>query len=320
MTKTQAEFYATIRETRGHMAASEAWHLALGWTGRAAALEGKAEDAAAALAGYRTACGMAEPKRHSVEGVELARLRTESREARTAAWKVRDAGHVPTEDGAAGALRYVGRVAPLDGGRGRRDAWDSREDCGYYTEPDSECYSDGSGLCFGVVYQLPGRGGLSRYVAGYQFGDLDGGPTLDLSKVYTARVDWHATAKEGAEESAVIRAADSMAKEAAEAERTYRTARQAGQDWTTLQGQESRLRRKALDILAERRQARGLGDFPALCGAVRANVSGILAKIAKKRARRAELVAGDCESLYFYPDDAAKAAFCDGAELDAFPA
>ena len=78
-------------------------------------------------------------------------------------------------------LRYVGRASI----EGRRGAFSTNGPEGWITDPHGEYAKDGSGLCWGVVYQLPGRNGKARFVPGYIMGgDSDawagktcGGPT-----------------------------------------------------------------------------------------------------------------------------------------------
>lgn len=212
-------------------------------------------------------------------------------------------------------LRYVGRVVPEP----RREWQDSRGDCGWHTDPYGDVFRDGSGLCFGVVYQLPARKGAARFVAGYEFGGVDGGPSLDLKNVYT--VECEESAESGAYHSGAVAAADSLAQNAAEKEREYQTAWQAGSQWAAAHEESTDARRDALDLLKERRAARAAGpEFPTICATIRAAVKGHLATIRAARDRMAELAAGDYESLYFRPgDETLQNAFCEGAGLDAMP-
>lgn len=248
------------------------------------------------------------------EGVAVRRLRN----ARAAAakgqiWGGMPGKHYPEQgDG----LRYVGRVVP-DAGRNWED---SRESCGWHTDPFSDVFRDGSGLCFGVVYQLPARKGESRFVAGYRFGGVDGGPTLDLATIYTTTNESEQEA--GAYYSGAVAAADGMAQSAAEKEKEYQTAWQAGSQYAQAGEEVETARRECLEVLAERRDVRGsdTGQHPALCRAIRATVSDLRHTITKARAKMAELAAGDYQNLIFYPDAAAESAFCDGASLDTYPA
>jgi len=217
-------------------------------------------------------------------------------------------------------LRYVGRVMPDCGGR--NGYWDSRDDCGHYTDPWGESFRDGSGLCFGVVYQLTGRDGRARFVAGFQFGGVDGGPSLDLSTVYES--EGEDSAMDGAQHSGASRAADDMAKRAAEAESNYQAAWGAGAGWADLSEQVATARGAALAILKERRESQRAApgaELPALCGAIRAQVSGLCDTIREAREGMAELAGGDADSYWFYTGDSRlRAAFCEGAGLQAMPA
>lgn len=215
-------------------------------------------------------------------------------------------------------LRLVGRVVP-DTERG--NIWDSRGGCGWHTDPSGGVFKDGSGLCFGVVYQLAGRDGHARFVAGYEFGGVDGGPTLDLAKVFHEFVRGDETGPQdlaGARQAA--RHADSLAKAAAETEREYQTAWWAGSNWSDLLQEEQSDRRQLVEILQERRAVKGKGNYPALCSAIESTVKGILRRIKKSRAKRAELANGDSDDLYFCTGETRlQEAFCEGAGLQVFP-
>lgn len=215
-------------------------------------------------------------------------------------------------------LRLVGRVVP-DTERG--NIWDSRGNCGRYTDPSGDVFKDGSGLCFGVVYQLAGRDGHARFVAGYEFGGVDGGPTLDLANVTHEFVRGDETSPQdlaGAQKAA--RHADSLAKAAAESEREYQTAWQAGANWSDLLQEEQSDRRQLVDILQERRAVKGSGNYPALCAAIRSTVNGLLHRIKESRAERAELASGDSGDLIFWTGETRlQEAFCEGAGLQVFP-
>ena len=80
-------------------------------------------------------------------------------------------------------------------------------------------------------------------------------------------------------------------------------------------------RQEALAILSERRAVKGKGNYPALCAAIRSQVESLLETIAEARTKRADLANGDAEGLYFWTGDKRlQAAFCEGADLDSFPA
>lgn len=223
----------------------------------------------------------------------------------------------------ADGLRYIGRVSP----EFRRGPFGGRDSEGWITDPYGHVSRDGSGLCYGVVYQLAGRKGESRYVAGYQMGDCDGGATLDLATIYTAPRGtsyWDGSAQDNPGSRDAARAADEMARIAAEHEREYQTAWAAGSSFAALGEEVQQARAEALAILKARRLAianAALSDpaYFALCDAIRAQVKGLLRTIGKARAKREELASGDAEDLYFYPDARLKEAFCSGADIAAFP-
>jgi hypothetical protein len=144
-------------------------------------------------------------------------------------------------------LREVGRVQAECGGR--NGYWDNRGESGWYDNPHGESFKDGSGLVYGVVYQLPGRNGLARFVAGYKSGsDMSEGVTVDLGRIFeseSSRGDWYGSIQDHDDAKDAARAADSMASREAEREREYQTAydngrqcieamrevRESGKDW-----------------------------------------------------------------------------------------
>lgn len=218
-------------------------------------------------------------------------------------------------------FRLVGRVVPES--YGGRDTWDTRESCGWHTDPHGDVFRDGTGLCYGLVYQLPARNGRARFVAGYEFGGCDGGPTLDLGNIYESEsagncsyegAQGHDDARDAA------RAADSMAQAAAEREREYQSAWQLGRAYDDAREEIETARREALELLAERRKARALGDgFPAVCAAIRGRVREALATIAAARETQRAALSGGGPGLCVYMGDDEKAAFCEAAGLQAFP-
>lgn len=218
-------------------------------------------------------------------------------------------------------LRLVGKVEAECGGR--NGYWSNRETCGWYTDPYGDVFRDGTGLCWGVVYQLSGRNGESRFVAGYQFGGCDGGPTLDLGTIYSeprGEYDTSPTEQDATRDAA--RSADSMAQHAAEEEREYQTAWQAGSAYASEGETIAEARQAALAILKERHAVKGdKGAYPALCAAIRDRVTDLLSTISEARAKRANLAAGDEPDLYFYSGEKRlQDAFCEGAGLESFPA
>lgn len=255
-------------------------------------------------------------KAHGIAREALARARRDVAEGKTRypnpypsighgkGWK-------PESDG----LRFVGRVVPEE----RRECiWDSRGDTGWYADP----HGHGGNLCYGVVYQLPGRNGESRFVAGYDWTDVDGGPTLDLTRVYVEpRSDWEVDVMTCDAAIDAARAADSMAEHAAEEEREYQTAWQAGSRWNDLAEVISDARKKALAILAERHKVKGSDASPVLCEVIRDKIRDLVDSIAESRAEQRKLADGDARDLYFWPgDQRLRDAFMEGAGLDKFPA
>lgn len=219
-------------------------------------------------------------------------------------------------------FRFVGNVEP----DGRRGSWSRDDDSGWYADP----FGEGWNLCRGVVYQLPGRDGKARFVAGYAFKEECGGPALDLGHVFTEDMrgawgcDQDPRNTDAARDAAAH--ADALAKEAAESEREYQTAWHAGQAWADLKAEEEAARTEARAILAERRAAMNnpaVSDsgFFALCDVIRGRVRALVESIAESRAKRRELAEGDDSRLIFWNgEERLRAAFCDGAGLDQFPA
>lgn len=203
-------------------------------------------------------------------------------------------------------LRLVGRVMPECGGR--NGYWDKSGKTGWFTDPFGDVFKDGTGLCWGVVYQLPGRNGESRFVAGYQMGGTDGGPTLDLSRVYVGAAQFgdYYTTKPQDDESAIdaAREADDMARRAAEDEREYQTAWHAGARYADESADLQKARAEIKGILAERRQVKGQSGYPALCKAVTTRVRDLLADMRDARENMAKLAAGDYPDLIFWPGSA----------------
>lgn len=229
---------------------------------------------------------------------------------RPAVFRGEKMAHVENPESA--GFRFVGRVEPDF--RAHGDPWDSSGRTGWHTDPHGDTFKDGSGLCYGVVYALPGRAGRSRLVAGYEFGGVEGGPSQDLSDVYESDpcADEYVHQEHARH---IARIADSMAEYAAEQEREYQTAWQAGSRWQELGDEIAGHRRDALAILAERREAKADSDkFPTLCAAISARVASILDEIKTARGERAELASGDYGRLCFWPGDSVlQSAFNEGA-------
>jgi len=232
-------------------------------------------------------------------------------------------GRIYVSDPSAFGFRLVGEVT-AETPRGR--LWNRGDKSGWYTDPDGQSSRDGSGLCWGVVYQLPARNGSVQCVPGYVMGEFDGGPVLDLTTIYDGPADGGPiTDLDSARDCA--RAADSMAQCAAETEREYQSAYQAGSRWADMGGELANVRRLILETLTDRRTVReqlnGAGLVPSpswssLCRLTRARVGELLEVRAKIQTERAALARGDLDPV-FYPSADMKSAFCDGAGLDRFP-
>lgn len=117
------------------------------------------------------------------------------------------------------------------------------------------------------------------------------------------------------------RHADSMAEKFAEDERAYQTAWQAGSLYDYNRKCAADIRANVREILKERRKARGMGEYPALCAALKDLVRNLLCDMASCRADMRKLAEGNKDDLYFYPGDKRlREAFCEGAGLSTFPA
>jgi hypothetical protein len=153
---------------------------------------------------------------------------------------------------------------------------------GWYDNPHGESFKDGSGLIFGVVASLP----HGRFLAGWQAGGCDGGPTLSTRIFGGPGHDPEDSAEDAA------RYADGMAERVAEDERAYREGWEAGTAWAEAGQRLAELRAELRAVLAELRTARGIlapGRLPSLCAALRQAVADKLAERAELMAERAEL-------------------------------
>lgn len=125
-------------------------------------------------------------------------------------------------------LRLVGRVQ-ADGKSGR--VWDSNDSSGWYDNDEGESFRDGTGLIYGLVYQLPARDGKARFVAAWRSGsDYSPGVTVDLSTILEedCRDGYGMSASEWPAAHDAARNADSMARREAEREKDYRRDYAAG--------------------------------------------------------------------------------------------
>ena len=144
---------------------------------------------------------------------------------------------------------------------------------GWYTR-----HEDYDETTSGVVYQLPARKGVPQYVAGYS--DPNGnGACLSFDQLFDDKMD-------------AARAADKLAERYAEESCEYDEAWQAGSRYADLAREVATLRKEALELIQEAKQAAGTmrNAFPALCSAIRASIQGTLAEIQKLREKRAKLL------------------------------
>lgn len=195
-------------------------------------------------------------------------------------------------------LRLVGAVAADFGRRG--DAWDNSGRCKWITRPYGETFD----MAQGLVWQLPGRKGESLFVAGYAQEESEG-YTIDFGRIFREAYhgDYYVGSRDLVAAIEAARHADSMAEKFAEEEREYQTAWQAGTLYADKSEEVATLRRKIMAILKERREARGAGNYPALCAALKDKVSDMFGALAKCRADMRQLAKGEYWELWFYSSD-----------------
>lgn len=236
-------------------------------------------------------------------------------------------------------LRLVGRVIADCGGR--NGIWDKRDDSGWFTDPHGDVFKDGTGLCYGLVYQLPGKDGKSRFVAGYQFGGVEGGPMIDFGTVFEEPAAYYEPIRKEAHGTyggywnyqdnplemdaarTAARSADSMAKSAAEDEREYQTAWQAGSLYAQTKFEISEHKANIKKWLAERRKAKeaNIFGYDSICGLIRSAVTGGLNEISEAREKMRQLATGDYSTKHIYlgfftGKKRLREAFNDGASED----
>lgn len=214
---------------------------------------------------------------------------------------------------------------------------DSIGHTGWFTDP----YQDSK--IRGVVYQLPGRDGKARFVAGHDnadhgAADCDGAAYVDFSRIYESDFVsemhdalrtigkayqsedmkrpgyWAESAHDTAKKEAA-RAADSFAEKQAEKEREYQTAWQAGSTYSECVSELAENRKTILSTIRDIKGAcAALRDLPDnLKARLRASLENDLAERESLFAKMSELASGDYDGLCFYPGETEKAAFNDGA-------
>lgn len=161
------------------------------------------------------------------------------------------------------------------------------------------------GTLRGVVYQLPARKGRALYVGGYADAWNKGAALLDFSRVEYGEIGGAEWADDGDAQKEAARIGDGMAETAAEDEREYQQAWQAGNEYADL-GEEARsLRQRAREVI---QQGRGLELPSAVCKALRDSLRRELDRIEFIRERRHELRTD-------YDNNWQRDAFNDGAGL-----
>lgn len=227
---------------------------------------------------------------------------------------------------AALGLRHIGDVSTESRSLYAR-AWQTgarRE--GFISDPFGHYAGDGDGLVWGAVYQLPARGGVTQFVAGFVWGHEAGeGVTLDLSTIWKgAREDndSYSGARDNPAAYDAARDANRMAESAAERERDYQAAWQCGRAYEEAREEITDARESLRDLLRERRQLKAAkGAAPSICAAIESTARGYLETIKAARETMREATEGRAFGLYAYlGDESHKGAFCEAAGLESFPA
>ena len=143
----------------------------------------------------------------------------------------------------------------------------------------------------GVVYQLPGKHGKARYLAGYA-DPYNDAAFLGLGRVFEGLPDPD-TARDAAY------AADAIAERAAEREREFNEVANARFQYDTIPAELSQVRRDIIHIAAEARLARQFVQSETLCAVVRKSVRALLDQREKLIAKRQKLADGYSRSPYW---------------------
>jgi len=156
---------------------------------------------------------------------------------------------------------------------------------GYYADTfQDETYSP-------RVFQITGRRRGARYVPAYMESVSDG-YVIDLDEVFQGS-PYSQLGTDSRDSDAALdaaRAADGLAERAAEREREYREAWQAGALWTDLGEEVRHARRAALALIRQSKASRDkLYDLPAVRDAICATLKGYLAAMRNARKQRDEL-------------------------------
>lgn len=132
----------------------------------------------------------------------------------------------------------------------------------------------------GVVYQLPGKNGRARYLAGYADPWNDGAACLSIEVIEGDARDSSWDSDDGLRDAA--READSIAERMAEKERDYQRAWRAGRDCEDKRDEVIHIRRELLAALAERDKTLET-KTPNLCAMLRRIVESRLDQIRELR-------------------------------------
>lgn len=226
-------------------------------------------------------------------------------------------------------LRFAGYADEIDGNI-RHRGWfiDSYQDAKYR----------------GVVYQLPGKNGLSRFVVGHDDSDNraadNGGPAyVDFSTIYESDFAdemrqalasigkayrtpdmlkpayWAEAAHETAKREAA-RMADSFAESEAEKAREYNEAWECGLHYADAIEERAEAKAALRALLAERRAMRSQASAStsAICDAIAYKARGLIDDLRKANERMAACAQGSYGELYFDTNDSAlRHAFNDAA-------
>lgn len=208
-------------------------------------------------------------------------------------------------------LRLVGYV----NAEMRYSVWNDSDRNGWY----SDCFQEST--IRGVVYQLPGRNGECRFVAGYKESESDG-YMIDFGTIYSEKSvqwyesrgwagwNWETDARNIQSARDAAHSANSMTESAAEESREYSTAWQAGSLAATERETAQDARREFLELM---RELKGNVYPAATCRALRKEAESLVETWRNAKSRIETLRNGDDERFYFYAGDKQLAdAFADG--------
>lgn len=209
-------------------------------------------------------------------------------------------------DASTGETRFP--TTPIDYGYGRKVATLGESHCRWIENPDAaglrfEGYADDwscvdhngwycdsfqDSIMRGVVYRLPSKGGVERFAYGYADPWQDGPAFLcfDLADDSDTAARW----------------ADGFAEKAAEKERDYQEAADAGSRFNEAADEIAELRDETRTLIREIKGATGFHNAPAIRAAALATVEDKLAERTRLYDKRAELLDtfGDAPGFHDY--------------------